>query len=104
MYDKMALLWVFSDIEWLNENTISEFTDRPSQFFRYPVKLADWAKYGTLRHDLLQMSKQSLNSSDDGYYLLAQVCAALRTAGFERDIEKYFFNYKQLHAFVLPNE
>jgi hypothetical protein len=27
---------------------------------------------------------------------------AFRTAGFERDIEKYFFNYKLLHAFLLP--
>ena len=103
MYDKMALLWVLADIEWLRENPNSEVADRPSRFFRNPDKYAEWVKNGTLRHDLLQMSKQSLHNSDDGYYSLAQVCAAFRTAGFERDIEKCFFNYKLLHAFLMPN-
>ena len=103
MYDKMALLWVLADIEWLNENPNSEFTDRPSQFFRNPDKLADWAKNGTSQHDLLKMSEKATHYSDDGYYSLAQVCVAFRTAGFERDIENYFFNYRLLHAFLLPN-
>ena len=49
------------------------------------------------------MSENAIHYSDDGYYSLAQVCVAFRTAGFERDIEKYFFNYKLLHAFLMPN-
>ena len=49
------------------------------------------------------MSENAIHYSDDGYYSLAQVCAAFRTPGFERDIEKYFFNYKLLRAFLMPS-
>lgn len=103
IYDKMALLWVLADIEWLNENPNSAIEDRPSKFFRNPVKFDDWVKSGTRQHDLIEMSKSSKHDSLDGYYSLAQVCAAFRNAGFERDIDKYFFNYKLLLAFLFPN-
>jgi hypothetical protein len=49
------------------------------------------------------MSKSSKHDSLDGYYSLAQVCAAFRNAGFERDIDKYFFNYKLLEVFLQPD-
>ena len=41
MYDKIALLWVLADIEFLNDNPESPLEDRPSKFFRNPDRLAD---------------------------------------------------------------
>jgi hypothetical protein len=46
IYDKMALLWVLADIEWLNENSYSAIEDRPYKFFWNPVKFYDWGRAG----------------------------------------------------------
>ena len=71
MYDKIALLWVLADIEWLNENPNCAISDRPSKFYRNPVKLSNWEKEGTLQHDLLEMGALFKHDSPDGYYSLA---------------------------------
>ena len=104
MYDKIALLWVLADIEFLNDNPESPLEDRPSKFFRNPDRLADWEKNGTQRHDLLQMNGKGIHDSEDGYYSLAQVCVKFLKAGSERNLKKYFFYYELLHSFLRPQQ